>query len=184
MVIAAGGAVFAMLGLSWYSLKSGGADRTAWDAVDEVGFDLALAGIGAGVGLLGVVLGGRLPFVLALLGAVSAMALIVLLAYRSGTQPSLPLPAARYETEVAPTLAIIAAACLLAASLVVVAGSRVKTCPDCAERISRSADLCPHCGHLFAPPHGWKRCPHCHGKARERARVCKHCRHDLTAQTV
>src|SRR4051794_5121831 len=28
MVIAAGGAVFAMLGLSWYSLKSGGADRT------------------------------------------------------------------------------------------------------------------------------------------------------------
>jgi hypothetical protein len=183
MLVAAGAVVFALLGLTWYE-HTRGTKRSAWEAVPEVGVDLALVGAAATVAFLGVALGVRLPRVLALLGVVAALALTAMLAYRLGEQPPLPNAPDSYSREAGPLTALVAAAVLLAVSLVVAVFTSATTCPDCAERIPRRADRCPHCGHLSTPPRGWKRCSNCRGSVRQQARICKHCRHDLTSQTL
>jgi hypothetical protein len=50
-----------------------------------------------------------------------------------------------------------------------------RPCPDCAERVSRSAINCPHCGYEFRLPAGQKRCPDCRQPVKAQARVCRHC---------
>jgi hypothetical protein len=140
-----------------------------------------LAAVAGAVALAGVIVGVRVPRWLGWIGVLATTALAALLAFRVVQAPTLPLPAAEYNTKLGPVVALAAAVLALLSLLMFVAVTGAKTCPDCAEPVARNAEACPHCGHEFPLRPGWRRCPECSGKVRAEARVCKHCHHEFGA---
>jgi hypothetical protein len=187
-VLAAAVVTVSIFAIPWYRHPAYAGGLTAWVWLPEPGLDLALAGVAAAVGLVGLVVGVRLPRPLAVLGALASVGLVGLVVYRLVHPPSLGLdfkldgkPSIESGPMVALAAASFAAASLVAASAIV---RPVKTCPDCAERIPARAEECPHCGHRFSLPRGWKRCAECAGKIRAEARFCKHCHAQLAGEPV
>jgi uncharacterized protein UPF0547 len=171
--------------LPWYRHPAYADALDAWTWVPESGLVLGVATVVGGIGLAGLVAGERLPRLVAILGALASIGLSGLVVYRLFQYPSFGLAAERQgETTLEAGLAIAAAAaaCSTVAALTVAYAVVLgRTCPDCAERIGARAEECPHCGHRFPLPKGWRRCNECGGKIRAEARVCKHCRATLGA---
>ena len=166
-LVALAGAVvvcLAILAIPWYRHPAYADALTAWTWVPEAGLDLGLAGGVAVIGLVGLVVGVRLPRPLAALGAVAAAVLTGLIFYRLVQAPDFALDSSDGRApaiEAGLTVALAASLCALAGSVttafaVIWLG---KTCPDCAERVAVNAEDCPHCGHRFQLARGWRRCP-------------------------
>jgi hypothetical protein len=182
-VVAAAVVAVTIFGIPWYRYPDSAA-VTAWFWLSEPGLDLGLAGVAAAVALTGLVVGAALPRPLAIVGALASVGLAGLII--SQLVDPLDIGVGNPSIEPGAIAALVAAACLVAASLTAMSAVMVprKTCPDCAERVPARADNCPHCGHRFPLARGWKRCPECGGKIRAEARVCKHCQARLSDEPV
>jgi hypothetical protein len=144
---------------------------------------ISLSILAAMLGVVALVRPLRHP-VLLLVACVAMVAAFVLVAFQWNdndlfTAPNLGVLRLRWKWA---SLTIFSAFALSGAGALVwlglfVASVRPKRCPDCAERVRRSAIDCPHCGYRFPLSRGLKRCEACERPIKAEARVCRYCHH-------